>query len=99
MTGIIENLNKAFESRVRLGIMTVLMKYNSIEFNRIKELLEVTDGNLASHISALEKCDFVLVSKRFIGKKPNTTYSITPEGSKAFNIHLRNLEELIQGCL
>lgn len=97
MKGIINNLNKSFENRVRLGIMSVLMVNDNIDFNRLKELLNVTDGNLASHISALEKKNYILVSKQFIGKKPNTTYSATIEGKQEFKLHLKNLEELISG--
>ncbi len=98
MKGITGNLNKAFENRVRIGIMTVLTDYNTIEFNSMKELLEVTDGNLASHISALENGGFVSISKRFIGKKTNTSFSATLEGTTAFKTHLRNLEVLIKRC-
>jgi DNA-binding MarR family transcriptional regulator len=89
-------LNKAFDSRIRLGIMSVLAVNDKIEFSELKELLDLTDGNLASHISALEKLKYILVTKQFIGKKPNTTYSITKEGKDAFNQHLNALEALIK---
>jgi DNA-binding MarR family transcriptional regulator len=91
----IEKLNKAFESRVRLGIMSILMVNETIDFNGMKELLNITDGNLASHISALEKLEYVVVSKQFVGKKPNTTYKATEMGKKEFAAHLDNLEKLI----
>ena len=96
MKDIIANINKAFENRVRLGIMSVLMVNDTIDFNSLKEMLRVTDGNLASHISALEKKEFIVVHKKFIGKKPNTTYSITRTGKKAFTEHLDALEKLIR---
>lgn len=73
----IHKLNKAFESRVRLGIMSVLMVNDSMDFNSIKELLQVTDGNLASHAAALEKDGYIHVKKEFVGKKTLTTYSAT----------------------
>ncbi len=91
----ITKLNKAFESRIRLGIMSVLMVNEKIEFSELKETLDLTDGNLASHIAALEKIKYVEVSKQFIGKKPNTTYFATEAGRKAFTDHLSALEALI----
>jgi DNA-binding MarR family transcriptional regulator len=93
---IIENLNKAFENRIRLGAMSALMVNESMDFNALKELLDVTDGNLASHISALEKAGYVDVRKVFIGKKPNTSYAASNEGRKAFKEHLDALETLIR---
>ena len=92
----IENLNKSFESRVRLGVMSVLIVNKSADFNSLKETLNITDGNLASHISALEKVGYVEIEKKFIGKKPNTTYSITRSGKKAFNEHLDALEKIVR---
>lgn len=96
MPNIISNLNKAFESRIRLGIMSVLMVNDGVDFNTMKELLELTDGNLASHIKALEGLNYIQSSKQFIGRKPNTQYSITDEGSTAFQDHLNALEQLIR---
>ena len=96
MKNFIEHINKAFESRVRLGIMSVLMVNDSVDFATLKEMLDITDGNLASHITALEKLDYVLVSKQFVGKKPNTTYSATNLGKQAFTDHLSALESLIR---
>lgn len=96
MKAVIAHINKAFDHRIRLGIMSVLMVNDSVDFNRLKELLDVTDGNLASHIKALEQDQFILVSKQFIGKKPNTTYSATQAGRLAFTNHLNALEMLIK---
>ncbi len=96
MKDYIESLNKAFESRIRLGIMSALMVNDYIDFASMKELLDVTDGNLASHVTALEKLSFILVNKKFVGKKPNTTYQITEEGREAFMKHLTALENLIK---
>ncbi len=93
---LIEGLHKAFESRVRLGIMSALAVNDTLDFNALKEYLDVTDGNLASHIKALEKEEFIGVKKAFVGKKPNTQYFMTPAGKKAFENHLRILEELIR---
>lgn len=96
MQNIISNLNKAFESRIRLGIMSVLMVNDGVDFNTMKELLELTDGNLASHAKTLEGLNYIQSSKQFIGRKPNTQYSITDEGRTAFQDHLNALEQLIR---
>lgn len=95
MKEFIARLNKAFENRVRLGIMSVLLVSDYVDFSALKEMLDVSDGNLASHITALEKAGYVLVEKKFVGKKPNTTYSVTKEGRTAFNEHLNALEKLL----
>ena len=89
-------LNKAFDSRVRLGIMSILLVNEQMDFGGLKSLLQLTDGNMASHLAALEKIHFIDVSKQFIGKKPNTTYSVTPLGRQAFEAHLKALENIIQ---
>lgn len=92
----IGDLNKAFESRIRLALMSVLMVNDELDFNTIKETLEVTDGNLASHASALEKAGYIKIRKSFIGKKPNTTYAATRQGKKAFSEHIDALEKLLK---
>ena len=94
--GIIDKLNKDFESRVRLGIMSVLMVNEWIDFTEMKSLLDITDGNLASHSSALEKAGYIEVKKEFVGKKPKTSYSVTDAGRAAFVSHLNSLEKLIK---
>jgi len=96
MKYLIERLNKAFENRVRLGIMSTLMVNEKVDFNTLKEILELSDGNLASHITALEKSGYVKVEKRFLGKKPNTLYKVTASGKKAFVQHLDALEDLLR---
>ena len=96
MNEFLLNLNKAFENRTRLGIMSVLLVNDEVDFTRMKELLQTTDGNLASHITALEKAGYVKVNKQFIGKKPNTTYAVTRTGRKAFTEHLDALEKLLK---
>jgi len=93
--GLISDLNKTFDNKVRLGVMSVLLTKNDVDFNQLKSLLDVTDGNLASHIKALEKENYINVKKQFIGKKPNTRYSVTREGKQAFKKHLNALEALI----
>ena len=92
---LIENLNKLFDSRIRLGIMSALVVNKEMNFNELKELLGITDGTLASHLKTLEDREFVKVQKGFIGRKTNTTYSITKAGEKAFKAHLTALEKMI----
>jgi len=96
MKNPIENLNKSFDSRVRLGIMSALMVNDEVNFNDLKELIQVTDGNLASHLKALEETGFIKVHKGFIGRKTNTTYAATKAGEKAFKLHLEALAAMIQ---
>lgn len=95
MKDIISGLNKIFDSRIRLGIMSVLMVNASVDFNTMKELLDVTDGNLASHLKALEKEEVIEVRKQFLGRKPNTSYKMTPLGKKLFKEHIDALERLL----
>lgn len=92
---IISGLNKLFDSRIRLGIMSALAVNDSLDFNAMKELLAVTDGNLASHLKALEKEQAIEMKKQFIGRKPNTSYQITPWGMRLFREHIDALEKLI----
>jgi len=96
MSNPIKKISKVFESRIRLGIMSILLVNESADFNSLKEDLEITDGNLASHLKALENEDMISVSKKFIGRKPNTSFSCTNKGRKEFMIHLDALEKLIK---
>ena len=95
MKDLISGLNKVFESRIRLGIMSVLTVNDSFDFNSLKKSLNVTDGNLASHLKALEDNGLIKVKKQFIGRKPNTRYTITEKGIHSFRQHLKALEGLI----
>jgi len=95
MSSIILNLNKQFENRVRLGIMSILVVNDWVDFNMLKEMLEVTDGNLASHLAALEKHEYIEVRKQFVGRKPKTSYQVTMVGRNAFKLHIDALESLI----
>jgi DNA-binding MarR family transcriptional regulator len=97
MKNPINGLNKIFESRIRLGVMSILVVNEEINFNDLKQMLEVTDGNLATHLVNLEENNFIKVHKGFVGRKTNTTYAITKAGEKAFNDHIAALEVLIKG--
>ncbi len=96
MRPALDQLHKAFESRIRLGIMSMLAANESVDFTSLKLHLDLTDGNLASHLKALEKEGFIQVEKTFVGRKPNTEYRITYEGRSAFDHHLQALESLIK---
>ena len=93
----IAGLNKVFDNRIRLGVMSMLMINEEVSFNDLKGMLEVTDGNLATHLVNLEENELIKVHKGFIGRKTNTTYSITKTGEKAFNEHIAALEKMING--
>ncbi len=93
----IAGLNKVFDNRIRLGVMSMLMINEEVSFNDLKSMLEVTDGNLATHLVNLEENGLIKVHKGFIGRKTNTTYSITKAGEKAFNDHIAALEKMING--
>lgn len=97
MKNPIESLNKIFDSRIRLGVMSILSANQSISFNELKQLLELTDGNLASHLTTLEQAEYINVQKAFIGRKTNTTYAITELGKQSFKSHLNALEKMIKG--
>lgn len=94
MKNILLHINKAFDNKVRLGIMSVLMVNERSDFNTLKELLDITDGNLASHMKSLENEKYIEVEKKFIGRKTNTSYKATDKGKKAFQAHLDALEQI-----
>ena len=96
MKEIISKLNKAFENRIRLGIMSVLVVNDWVSFITLKELLETPDGNLASHLKTLENKELIEMKKQFIGRKPRTSYQVTETGRKLFKRHIEALENLIK---
>jgi DNA-binding HxlR family transcriptional regulator len=93
---LLKDLNKAFENKIRLGIMSALAVNDFLDFNALKDLLEVTDGNLASHLKSLEKSGYITVKKEFIKRKPNTKYFATTEGKNAFTRHIKAIEQLLK---
>ena len=96
MKEYLENINKAFESKARLGIMSILIVNESVDFVTLKNLLDLTDGNLASHSWSLEEFGFIQCQKQFIGRRPNTTFSVTQKGREALAKHLNALEEFLK---
>lgn len=96
MKNLFEHLDKTLEHRLRLQIVSVLVANESYDFNALKELLDATDGNLATHLKALEREKYISVTKSFVDRKPNTRYKATERGRNAFKKHLDALEELIK---
>lgn len=96
MKDILKDLNKAFENKLRLGIMSALLVNDFLDFNALKEILDATDGNLASHLKTLEKKGYVTYIKEFLDRKPNTKYMVTESGKEAFLKHLKAIENLLK---
>lgn len=92
----ISRLNKHFGNPVKLGIMAALLANEPLSFNDLKEILGTSDGNLASHMYALQDLGYVSITKQFLGRKPNTLLSVTNDGRTAFNEHLAVLEEILR---
>ena len=92
----LDGINKAFESKARLGIMSVLMVNESVDFSTLKSLLNLTDGTPASHTRSLEDLGYIQCEKHFIGRNPNPTFSVTQAGSEAFKAHLQALEDFLK---
>lgn len=95
MKEILKDFDSAFENKTRLGIMSALITNDFFDFNSLKDLLGVTDGNLASHLKYLEKSGYITFKKEFIGRKPNTNYSATTTGIEAFKKHIQAIEQLL----
>lgn len=96
MKELLKDLDKAFENKIRLGIMSALVVNDELDFNSLKNLLDVTDGNLASHLKSLEGCHYISVTKEFIDRKPNTRYAATDAGREAFLKHIKAIEQLLK---
>ncbi len=90
-----EPLDPIIHSPVRLSILSILISVESADFKYLKEAIQVTDGNLSTHLSKLEEAGLISVTKEFRGKKPHTTFSITPEGRTRFAKYVSNLEKII----
>lgn len=95
MKNILKDLNKAFENKIRLAIMSALLVNDYLDFNSLKELLDVTDGNLASHLKSLETKNYISFKKEFLNRKSHTKYSATEEGKLAFKLHIKAIEKLL----
>ncbi|MBX7126487.1 MAG: transcriptional regulator [Cyclobacteriaceae bacterium] len=91
-----EALDKTLEHSVRLQIMSVLVANESYDFSALRDLLGVTDGNLATHIRALEREKYIVVTKSFVDRKPHTRYKAAERGRQAFRKHLDAMAALVR---
>ena len=96
MKELLKDLDKAFENKIRLGIMSALVVNDFVDFTTLKELLDVTDGNLASHLKSLEKSKYIKYKKEFLDRKPSTKYMATDAGIEAFQKHIHAIEQLLK---
>ncbi|WP_462250773.1 winged helix-turn-helix domain-containing protein [Ekhidna sp.] len=96
MKELLKDLDKAFENKIRLGIMSALVVNEYLDFNTLKNLIDVTDGNLASHLKSLEKKEYIAFKKEFLDRKPNTKYHATKKGKEAFKRHIQAIEKLLK---
>jgi DNA-binding HxlR family transcriptional regulator len=88
-------LDRLIYERIRLGIVSALAVNDSLTFNDLKRVLKTSDGNLSVHARKLEEADYVRCKKGFEGRVPRTEYKLTPQGRKAFEKYLRQMEEFI----
>lgn len=91
----INGLDDAFHSKVRLGVMTILVS-GPTDFTALKNRLQLTGGNLGAHLRVLEDAGYLDIEKKFVGRRPKTTYRITPLGRRAFRVYLKDLESVIR---
>jgi DNA-binding MarR family transcriptional regulator len=91
----IDDLDEVIHGRVRLGIMAFLSSSEAAEFSTLKARLQLTDGNLSVHLKKLEEAGYVAIDKAFVGKKPQTSIRITPQGRTAFANYLDAIGKLV----
>jgi DNA-binding transcriptional ArsR family regulator len=90
------NLDQLIHERVRLGIVSALAATKKLTFGELKEILNLTDGNLSIHARKLEDAGYIECRKFFEGRRPQTEYSLSPTGKKAFEKYVNHMEALIQ---
>ena len=90
-----EGIDKLIHERARLGIMSSLAAAGPMTFSELKETLKMTDGNLSVHARVLEEAEYIRIEKKFSGRKPQTTMSLTGKGSKAFKEYVAYLERIV----
>ncbi|WP_135362829.1 winged helix-turn-helix domain-containing protein [Halosimplex halophilum] len=90
------DFDKLVHQPTRLQIFAYLYQHGETSFPDLKEALDVTEGNLASHIGKMEDADCVAVEKQFVDRKPQTTYELTDRGREKFEEHIGTLEALIE---
>lgn len=89
-------LDELIHSKIRLGIMSMLVSIEFADFSLIKHKLTLTDGNLSANLRKLEEAAYIKVEKMFVDRKPQSRYSITEKGRDAFSAYIGNLEKLLK---
>ncbi|MCS7177427.1 MAG: transcriptional regulator [Candidatus Kapabacteria bacterium] len=95
----VERLDPLLHERVRLGILTLLVQRGKMDFQALRRELNVTDGNLSQHLRVLEEAGIIRVHKRFVRRRPRTTYELTEQGRQRFEVYLRELQALLGALL
>lgn len=90
------DLNEVLHVKARLGIMTLLISFEKMDFNGLKTKLGLTDGNLGAHLRVLEEAGYIEIIKGYKGKRPHTTCRVTEKGNGAFQDYLKQLENVIR---
>ena len=90
------NFDKLVHQPTRLQIFAHLYQHGETTFPDLVDALEVTEGNLSSHLQKMEQADAVYVEKQFVNRRPQTTYELTDEGRSQFEAHIGTLESLIE---
>jgi DNA-binding MarR family transcriptional regulator len=90
-------LDDVIHARIRLAVMSVLITVEEAEFTFLREKVNTTDGNLSIHLKKLEEAGYIKVDKRFIDRKPQSTYCISEKGRRAFEEYIAKLEQLLKG--
>ena len=89
-------LDRVIHEKGRLAIMSMLAASTELSFTELREALDMTDGNLTTHIRTLQEAGYLSVTKSFQNKRPLTTCSLTAAGKKAFQNYINLLEQIIQ---
>ena len=89
--------NNILHQPVRSKLMAILMNNEELPFKVLKEQLELTDGNLSSHLKKLDEVKYIVIEKYFESKRPKTVIKISPQGKDAFKIYIKQLKIFIEG--
>jgi DNA-binding MarR family transcriptional regulator len=90
------NLDRVIHEKGRLAIMSALAASPSLGFTELRDLLDMTDGNLTAHLRTLHEAGYVAFTKSMEGSRPLTTYSLTAKGRKTFTGYIDVLDEIVR---
>ncbi len=91
-----QQIDDTLHSRIRLAVVAALVSVEEADFNFLKDMVKTTDGNLSTHIRKLEDAGYVSSKKRFVDRKPQTTYKITDKGRRALEEYVNTLEKFLK---